>query len=237
MRQLTIAEAKQIAGRAGRFGTVYSNGEVTCFHPKDLKVLASIFSSETPQITEAGIFPTAEQLELFCHGHRALTKKNTLNFGELISGFEEMAKLDKNFFFCNYDDMLEIAFLLQNLILNIHDMYTFCMSPADTRDSFVMSYLLRFATDYTLESYIPFTLEIPAKIAAEHLQNQLRQLESMHRVMDLYLWLGQHFKGFKDLEICLLQREKVEQMISVILFLQISFVPLFLAVVNIFLDL
>ena len=38
-RPLTPIEVKQIAGRAGRFGTVYEEGEVTTMHAEDLRLV------------------------------------------------------------------------------------------------------------------------------------------------------------------------------------------------------
>ena len=42
MDLISTSQALQIGGRAGRYNTLYENGEVTTFHAKDLKILKDI---------------------------------------------------------------------------------------------------------------------------------------------------------------------------------------------------
>jgi ATP-dependent RNA helicase SUPV3L1/SUV3 len=63
-RRLLSAELKQIAGRAGRFGTIYEHGEVTCMNAEDLKYLRKGMQAIDKPIKKAGLFPSLEQLEL-----------------------------------------------------------------------------------------------------------------------------------------------------------------------------
>ncbi|KAF3771959.1 DExH-box ATP-dependent RNA helicase DExH16 [Nymphaea thermarum] len=48
MRKLTVSEIKQIAGRAGRYGSKFPNGEVTCLDGEDLPLLHSSLRSPSP---------------------------------------------------------------------------------------------------------------------------------------------------------------------------------------------
>lgn len=50
MEPLTTSQALQIAGRAGRYGTQYEEGEVTTFHAEDLEVLKGILAKSVDPI-------------------------------------------------------------------------------------------------------------------------------------------------------------------------------------------
>lgn len=54
---------KQIAGRAGRFGSVYEKGEVVCMAKRDLPLLQDCLVTADDVITAAGLFPSLEQLQ------------------------------------------------------------------------------------------------------------------------------------------------------------------------------
>ncbi|KAK1259750.1 hypothetical protein QJS04_geneDACA010153 [Acorus gramineus] len=49
-RKLTVSEIKQIAGRAGRYGSKFPTGEVTCIDGEDLPLLHSSLKSFSPQL-------------------------------------------------------------------------------------------------------------------------------------------------------------------------------------------
>ncbi|WVZ60527.1 hypothetical protein U9M48_010537 [Paspalum notatum var. saurae] len=51
-RELTVSEIKQIAGRAGRYGSKFPVGEVTCIKSADLPLLHSALKSPSPTIEE-----------------------------------------------------------------------------------------------------------------------------------------------------------------------------------------
>ena len=57
-------EVKQIAGRAGRYGTIYSEGIVTTLHEADKDYLQQCLMKTDSGIKGAGIFPSQSQLEL-----------------------------------------------------------------------------------------------------------------------------------------------------------------------------
>ena len=59
-----LKEVKQIAGRAGRYGSRYERGEVTVLHSHDHQFLSQNLYSSDDQLTKAYLFPTREQLEL-----------------------------------------------------------------------------------------------------------------------------------------------------------------------------
>jgi ATP-dependent RNA helicase SUPV3L1/SUV3 len=63
---LTVSQAKQIGGRAGRFGTQYGNeGIVTCMRADDMPLLKQLMTTTPVDDMAAGLHPTFEQIELF----------------------------------------------------------------------------------------------------------------------------------------------------------------------------
>lgn len=67
MDVISVSQALQIAGRAGRFGTQWENGFVTTFKSDDLKILKEILAKPTEPILQAGLHPTADQIELYAY--------------------------------------------------------------------------------------------------------------------------------------------------------------------------
>lgn len=65
MRDLRAPEVRQIGGRAGRFGSLYPAGEVTCIHSRGIPFIQYAFNEPVVPHTKAGLFPTFEHIELF----------------------------------------------------------------------------------------------------------------------------------------------------------------------------
>jgi len=78
VRALEPTEVKQIAGRAGRYRSLFAAGEVSCLNEGDLAALRTALEAPLRPLSRSGLAPTFEQLELFdrASGHR-------LRFGEL----------------------------------------------------------------------------------------------------------------------------------------------------------
>jgi ATP-dependent RNA helicase SUPV3L1/SUV3 len=67
MDTISISQALQIAGRAGRYGTQWEKGFVTTFKPEDLQTLTNILGKTPDPLTQAGLHPTADQIELYAY--------------------------------------------------------------------------------------------------------------------------------------------------------------------------
>jgi replicative superfamily II helicase len=63
-RPLSSSEIKQIAGRAGRYGSKYSDGIVTCLKSHDQSYLLKSLGQTDRDIKRAGLFPSLSQLQL-----------------------------------------------------------------------------------------------------------------------------------------------------------------------------
>ncbi|CAB4069551.1 SUPV3L1 [Lepeophtheirus salmonis] len=64
MDTISVSQTLQIAGRAGRFNTQWETGYVTTFREEELKVLKELMVQNPPELLQAGLHPTFEQIEI-----------------------------------------------------------------------------------------------------------------------------------------------------------------------------
>ncbi|KAL5785598.1 hypothetical protein ACOSQ2_007990 [Xanthoceras sorbifolium] len=202
MRYLTVPEIKQIAGRAGRYGSKYPVGEVTCLDPEDLPLLHSSLESPSPTLERAGLFPNFDLIFMYSRLH----PKSGLH--EILEHFLDNAKLSDNYFISNCEEVLKVAAAFDELPLGLHDKYLFCISPVDMNDDISSQGLTQFAQNYAekgivrlKEIFTPGTLQVPKT------QGALKELESIHKVLDLYVWLSFRLEeSFPDRELASSQK-------------------------------
>ncbi|XP_051152845.1 DExH-box ATP-dependent RNA helicase DExH16, mitochondrial isoform X2 [Andrographis paniculata] len=201
-RDLYISEIKQIAGRAGRYKSKFPTGEVTCLSAADLPLLHSALSSPSPVIQQAGLFPNFDLLFMYSRLHP------TYSLHQILEHFIANAKLSENFFISDCEEILKVAAVVDELPLNLQDKYLFAMSPVEMDDDISSQGLTQFAMSYARnkvvrlkEIFTPGTLKIPKS------HNALKELESIHKVLDLYVWLGFHMDDcFPDRELAASQK-------------------------------
>ncbi|KAL3505963.1 hypothetical protein ACH5RR_031345 [Cinchona calisaya] len=201
-RELTVPEIKQIAGRAGRYGSEFPVGEVTCLDAEDLPLLHSSLDSPSPMLERAGLFPNFDLLFMYSRLH----PKHSLY--QILEHFVENAKLSAHYFITNCEEMLKVAAVIDELPLNLDDKYLFCMSPVDMKDCISSQGLTQFAHNYSergivrlREIFTPGTLKVPKTHTA------LKELESIHKVLDLYVWLSFRLEdSFPDRELASSQK-------------------------------
>ncbi|XP_007961420.2 ATP-dependent RNA helicase SUPV3L1, mitochondrial [Chlorocebus sabaeus] len=190
LEPITTSQALQIAGRAGRFSSQFKEGEVTTMNHEDLSLLKEILKRPVDPITAAGLHPTAEQIEMFAYHLPDTTLSN------LIDIFVDFSQVDGQYFVCNMDDFKFSAELIQHIPLSLRVRYIFCTAPINKKQPFVCSSLLQFARQYSrnepltfawLRRYIKWPLLPPRNI------KELMDLEAVHDVLDLYLWLSYRF--------------------------------------------
>ncbi|KAF0853060.1 mitochondrial RNA helicase SUPV3L1 [Andalucia godoyi] len=179
---------RQIGGRAGRFGSKYPDGYVTCLHPEDMHQLHDAFSEKNPANIElAGLKPTFEQIAQFSEYLPQCT------FGNVLERFVSLTQLNQDFYFvCDFEDEKIIADAIERIPgLLLEDRYTFCCSPADTDNFTVMSFLLRFAASHARGEKVILHVPLPSRPPTT--EASLQKLESLYNVVDLYLWLSYRF--------------------------------------------
>ncbi|KAF4800346.1 ATP-dependent RNA helicase SUPV3L1, mitochondrial [Turdus rufiventris] len=187
---ITTSQALQIAGRAGRFGSSFKQGEVTTMHRDDLAQLKEILSDAVPPVKAAGLHPTPEQIEMFAYHLPDATLSN------LIDIFVSLSQVDGMYFVCNIDDFKFLADMIQHIPLNLRSRYVFCTAPLNRKEPFVCTTLLKFARQFSRNEPLTFDwlcrhtkwpLAVPKNI------KELVHLEAVHDVFDLYLWLSYRF--------------------------------------------
>lgn len=188
---ITTSQALQIAGRAGRFNTSYADGFVTTFFKQDLSPLKEILSKPMQKTTKAGLHPTADQIELFAY------QLPNHSLSDLLQIFMSICKIDNaQYFMCNFEEIKNLAELIDHIPIPIRAKYTFAISPISLRHPFISSCFVKFVRAYSnndpvtvdyLKSIVSWPLKMPANL------NELIHLENVFDVLDLYLWLGFRF--------------------------------------------
>ncbi|EXB51130.1 ATP-dependent RNA helicase SUPV3L1 [Morus notabilis] len=174
-RELTVSEIKQIAGRAGRYGSKFPVGEVTCMDGHYLPLLHTSLKASSPTLEEH---------------------------------FVENAKLSASYFISDSEEMMKVAAVIDQLPLSLQDKYLFINSPVDMDDAISAQGLTQFAENYAKrgivrlrEIFIPGMLEVPKS------HTELKELESIHKVLDLYVWLSFRWESsFPDREVASTQK-------------------------------
>uniref|UniRef100_A0A8C1PE05 RNA helicase n=1 Tax=Cyprinus carpio TaxID=7962 RepID=A0A8C1PE05_CYPCA len=92
---ISTSQALQIAGRAGRFRSVFKEGEVTTMQRDDLPVLKEILGKPVDPIETAGLHPTAEQIEMFAY-HLPQATLSNLVVGLNIQHYPRIISLTSN---------------------------------------------------------------------------------------------------------------------------------------------
>ncbi|XP_076434854.1 ATP-dependent RNA helicase SUPV3L1, mitochondrial-like [Babylonia areolata] len=191
MDVISTSQALQIGGRAGRYNTAYENGEATTFRSDDLNLLKEVISRTIDPIEQAGLHPTAEQIELFAYHLPHATLSN------LIDIFVTLSQLDSDkYFMCNVDDFKFLADMIEHVPLNLRVRYVFCCAPIPKKQPFVCTMFLKFARQFSRNE--PLTLDWLCRqtgwpFATPSVIADLVHLEGVFDVLDLYLWLGYRF--------------------------------------------
>ncbi|VVB01126.1 unnamed protein product [Arabis nemorensis] len=201
-RDLTVSEIKQIAGRAGRFRSKFPVGEVTCLHKEDLPLLHSSLMSPSPLIERAGLFPTFDLLSRYSQAHPRL------GLYRILEHFVENAKLSSNYFISNVEDMMKVAALVDELPLGLETKYLFVVSPVDINDEISGHGFAQFASTFAKSGVVRLKEIFEAdKVKVPKTPIELKELESLHKVLDLYVWLGLRLEdSFPDREVAASQK-------------------------------
>lgn len=181
------SQVKQIAGRAGRRGSIYPDGLTTTLHLDDLEYLIECLKKPFDDVELVGLFPFFEQVELFAGQIPNVT------FPQLLQKFKENCRLDGSYFFCQHEHIKKVANMLEKVQgLSLEDRFNFCFAPVNIRDPKAMYHLLRYATSYAQNLPVNIAMGMP-KTSAKN-DTELLDLETKHQVLSMYLWLSHHFR-------------------------------------------
>eukprot|EP01018_Ginkgo_biloba_P038964 Gb_39537 [translate_table: standard] len=187
MQPVPASQIKQIAGRAGRRGSIFPEGLTTTYQLEDVDYLIECLQKPFVECKSAGLFPYFEQVELFA------SQLPDVSFCQLLERFAENCRLDGSYFLCRHDHIKKVAHMLDKVQgLSLEDRYNFCFAPVNTRDPKAMNSLLRFASEYSKNLPVRIAMGMPRGSAKNDME--LLDLETKHQVLSMYLWLSHHFK-------------------------------------------
>ncbi|XP_047526470.1 ATP-dependent RNA helicase SUV3 homolog, mitochondrial [Vanessa atalanta] len=200
MDVISISQALQIAGRAGRYGSAWETGYVTTFKPEDLATLKTLLAQPPDPITQAGLHPTAEQMELYAYHlpHASLSS--------LMDIFVHLCTVDDSLYFmCNTEAFKFLAEMIQHVPLALRARYVFCCAPINNKLPFVCATFLKMVRQYSrnepitrnwMSNVVDWPLPSPKTIM------DLVHLEAVFDVLELYLWLSYRFPDmFPDVKL------------------------------------
>ncbi|KAL7727993.1 hypothetical protein ACLKA6_018917 [Drosophila palustris] len=188
---ISISSALQIAGRAGRYRTQWEHGYVTTFKAEDLVTLQRLLAQTPEPLKQAGLHPTADQIELYAYHLPNSSLSNLMDI------FVNLCTVDDSLYFmCNIEDFKFLAEMIQHVPLPLRARYVFCCAPINRKMPFVCSMFLKIARQYSRNEPITFDFirrncNLPLKLPKTILD--LVHLEAVFDVMDLYLWLSYRF--------------------------------------------
>lgn len=221
-RTLSVADIKQIAGRAGRFRTAAQatetsdeskaeegkepvkteapdsqNGIVTTLEKFDFPVVKAALVSEPEPIRTAGIFPPATVLERFSSYFPPGTP-----FSYILTRLHELSLMHKRFHLCGLKDQVWVADLIEPVQnLTVADRNTICSAPASQTDADLWRELMPAYARVIAEQSGGSIVDIP-QLPLEVLDAEvspsreyLRELERLHKGIVTYLWLSYRFAG------------------------------------------
>ncbi|CAH0668913.1 unnamed protein product [Spodoptera exigua] len=200
MDVISISQALQIAGRAGRYGSAWETGYVTTYKPEDLATLKKLLANSPDPVTQAGLHPTAEQMELYAYHlpHASLSS--------LMDIFVHLCTVDVTLYFmCNTEAFKFLAEMIQHVPLPLRARYVFCCAPINNKLPFVCATFLKMVRQYSRNE--PLTKNwmcnaVDWPLPAPKTIMDLVHLESVFDVLELYLWLSYRFADmFPDVKL------------------------------------
>ncbi|CAI2183490.1 16117_t:CDS:10, partial [Funneliformis geosporum] len=209
IRYISIPQIKQIAGRAGRYGFDNPIGEVTALESQDMRYVQKAMQTPSIELEVAGLQPTMEMVEQFAHQLSGIEQ-----FEKLLEKFEDLARVDGQFFLCNFDSQKIIAKSIEHVDLTIPERFIFATSPINSSDPKLMLVIKKLAKYHSdripvsLGSILHLDAKVPRDIQT------LSYIESKHRIIMLYLWLSYRFpETFLNIEEALEMKTRCEALI------------------------
>ena len=210
---ISVSQALQIAGRAGRYGTAWETGYVTTFKQEELPKLTELLGQTPEEILQAGLHPTFDQLELYAYHLPKATLSN------LVDIFISLSTLDDSLYtMCHLDDFKFLADMIEHIRLPLKAKYTFCCAPINRKMPLVCSMFLKMARQYSKGELVNFDWlcsQLGWPFAPPETILDLVHLEAVHDCFDLFLWLSYRFPDmFVDVEIVRQVQKELDQVIE-----------------------
>ena len=233
--ELSTSQIKQIGGRAGRYG-LHGNssdgGIVTTLYPEDLPVIKAAMGSSLPTIPGA-VLPI--NFDAYNTVQQAMPV-NGPQFTSLVETISLFSRTRHPYIHGESRQGQDIAKLLDTTSndFTMEDTITWFLSPVSWRDDVAKAVAVRFLKDHQMrlranltkalrEEKLLQVLEkacsaMEAKKKVSDPRETLMGLETLHKSIILYMWMGQRMPVvFADLDMALELKEKAEQAMEFVL--------------------
>jgi ATP-dependent RNA helicase SUPV3L1/SUV3 len=194
-------------------------GYVTAMDDEDLPPIQEAFETEVGPIKTAGLFPPNYVIERFASYFAPETP-----FAFVLARLRELCRVSPKFHLCDFSTNLKVAEITQDLHLTISDRCTFNGCPIHERDEHNLAALREMATAVAtltsgdlldLPSMDLDALQYEERPAHMSEQDYIARLESLHRAITMYLWLGYRYKGvFQSHKLAFHVKQLVEKKIE-----------------------
>ena len=143
----------------------------------------------------------------------------TINLSNLLSMFYRRAEMDESgkYFLCDLAEKTAIAQAIDEIPLTFRHRYTFCMAPVDADNDELLSRFRTFAMEFSRFGKVGLRDSV-INHRIPKTPTELLTIETMHRVFDVYLWLGQHFPlSFVDMDAAKFEAKQCAYLVDVAL--------------------
>ena len=143
----------------------------------------------------------------------------TVNLSNLLSMFYRRAEMDESgkYFLCDLAEKTAVAQAIDEIPLTFRHRYTFCMAPVDADNEELLSRFRTFALEFSRFGKVGLRDSV-VNHRIPKTPTELLSIETMHRVFDVYLWLGQHFPlSFIDMEAAKFEAKQCAYLVDVAL--------------------
>jgi ATP-dependent RNA helicase SUPV3L1/SUV3 len=213
-RYKTARDAVQVAVTDGVDEEIYSNtslqapeveapkqniGYVTSIEKFDLEVISRGMKAEIEPLKQAGIFPPSSVINRFASCFPPKTP-----FSYIILRLHELAAISPRYKICRLKDQIDVADAIQGFRLTTNDRLIFMAAPASLRDPGLFGAVQEMARCVAEQSggelldLKCLNLELLDTDLHEYggrTSDYLRAVESLHKILTLYLWLSYRFNG------------------------------------------
>ena len=210
---ISVSQAKQIAGRAGRYGTAWETGYVTTFKQEDLAPLTRLLHDTPEDILQAGLHPTYEQLEDYAYNLPKATLSN------LVDIFISLSTLNNDMYtLCYLEDFKFLADMIEHIKLPLKAKYTFCCAPINRKMPLLCTMFLKMARQYSKGELVNFDWlcsQVGWPFSPPETILDLVTLEQVHDSFDLFLWLSYRFPDmFVDVDTVRQVQQELDKVIE-----------------------
>lgn len=176
-----------------------STGLVTALSKGDFKIVKKCLAIEASPIKHAGVSPPSDIILRFASYFPPSTP-----FSYILLRLYEISKTHPPFSLCMPKEEITIADLIQPFDLSSRDRLTFTSAPVSTNDVGMPAIIRELASCLANQSggklldLKTFNLELLDINVKDHhmgIKGYLREAESLHKALTLYLWLSYRFAG------------------------------------------